>query len=367
MEWRGRYLKASTKRPPLDPSNPRDESWSPREVVESMISDQARELAEQDETEADTFFAIATDQGTLLTDARDRWLNEEGINYKKQTVKGHRQVLDMFIDWIGPNTLTDVSRKKAGEFVGKELAQSGLMPKTINRYVSSLSVCWSWMVRRGLAEDNIWRGQGVKVGKNTIKRTPLIEAQLQTLLTSHTESKYDPLIHDLMRLALVTGARLEELCALRQEDISEKDGLFSMFVRDGKTENAIRTVPFHKMVTPIIRRRLTVADNYFFPGLTPGGPDRKRSWNVSKAYTRFRRKVGVDDPTTVFHAFRHTFIEAMEGAEVPIPTIQLIVGHSRDEWGETLKTYSKGSGVDLRKAVGKLDYGSKVMGLISII
>ena len=55
-----------------------------------------------------------------------------------------------------------------------------------------------------------------------------------------------------------------------------------------------RELPVHPKAVSIIERRMKgVRDEFLFEGLTPGGPDEKRSWYVSKAYGRFRQQIGV--------------------------------------------------------------------------
>ncbi|MCG8561909.1 MAG: hypothetical protein MI824_19090 [Hyphomicrobiales bacterium] len=173
IKWREDYLKASNQRPPPDTNDPRDERQSDREIIKDMISDEAHQLADGgDEEDASLFFEIATGHGTLVSDARDRWLREEGENYREQTVRQHRRAFEVFLKWAGPMTLTStVDRKKAGEFILQHLVEtSGLKPKTINRYISHLSSGWEWMIRRGLVEDNVWLRQSVRVGKSTDER-----------------------------------------------------------------------------------------------------------------------------------------------------------------------------------------------------
>src|SRR5690348_13689934 len=47
-----------------------------------------------------------------------------------------------------------------------------------------------------------------------------------------------------------------------------------------------------------------------------GGLDKKRSWNVSKAFGHYTKKLELGEQRQVFHALRNTFTEAMEAAEV---------------------------------------------------
>jgi integrase len=101
---------------------------------------------------------------------------------------------------------------------------------------------------------------------------------------------------------------------------------------------------------------------YLFNDLTAGGPDEKRMWYVSKAFRRYREKVGVAERWKDFHALRNTFTEAMEGAEVLESTVKLLIGHKRDSM--TYGHYSKGARVDLRNAIDRLTYSVDVMELI---
>ena len=170
------------------------------------------------------------------------------------------------------------------------------------------------------------------------------------------------MLHDLVRLALVTGARLDELCSLETRDIARRDDGWWMSIRDGKTQAAVREVPVHDCAAHVLERRHKSADGYIFPGIVPGGPDKKRSWNVSKAFGRYRKKLGLNDSAQVFHSLRNTFMEAMEAAEVPESTVKLIVGHKRTSL--TFGHYSKGERVKLRESIKKLKYSPSVMGAI---
>jgi hypothetical protein len=81
-------------------------------------------------------------------------------------------------------------------------------------------------------------------------------------------------------------------------------------------------------------------------GLLPGGLDKKRSWNVSKAFGHYTRKLDLGDDRQKFHSLRNAFVEVMEAAEVPESTIKLIIGHARSSL--TFGGYSKGERVKLR-------------------
>jgi integrase len=165
-----------------------------------------------------------------------------------------------------------------------------------------------------------------------------------------------------VRLALVTGARLDELCSLKAADAVEREDGWWIKIPEGKTHAAVREVPIHNGAAHVLERRRETPDGFLFPGLAPGGPDKKRSWNVSKAFGRYCTKLGLTDTALVFHSLRQTFTEALEAAEVPETTTKLLIGHAR--LSLTYGGYSKGERVNLRKAICKLKYSRAVMAVI---
>jgi integrase len=344
--------------------------WTYEDELLSQISDEAKEFAETHGDEAATsFFKIAKGEGTpLRPELVDTWLAEQGDAITGQTRAQHRTAVDAFLGWAGESVLVEnANRRKAGEFVSHLLAPtSGLSRKTVKRYLSSLSSLWKWLMARGIANSNPWLGHGVgkkpKRGEAP-KRRQWTDAALKTLLSAQHTPRYTAVLHDLVRLALVAGARLDELCALKTRDIHQREDGWWIIIREGKTEAAVREVPIHDSAVHVFLRRRKSSDGFLFEGLLPGGPDKKRSWNVSKAFGHYTKKLGLGEDRQVFHALRNTFVEAMEAAEVPESTTKLIVGHKRPSL--TYGLYSKGERVKLRKHINKLRYGGDVMKLIA--
>src|SRR5262249_2496415 len=146
----------------------------------------------------------------------------------EQTRSQHRSAVNGFMRWAGEEiAIEDVTRRKAGDYIGQRLIPSGLARKTIKRQVSSLSSLWRWLKSRGLAQDNPWRDHELGVAKKGGGRRGFTDEQLKTLLVGSYEGRYRIILYDLVRLAAVTGARLEELCALRTTDVEKRqDGLW---------------------------------------------------------------------------------------------------------------------------------------------
>jgi len=342
----------------------------PEAVRSELASEEADAIEfEYGEEIAVSFFKTATGQGTPLRVLVDPWLAEQAASTITQQTAGHHRVaVRSFLAWAEEGTLVeDVTRKQAGEFVSHLLQpESGLKPKTVKRYVSSLSSLWSWLEARGhRVQDNPWLRQGIARRSRrgiAAPRKQWSDAALVRLLTGQYTPQYTTILHDLIRLALVTGARIDELCALETRDANHRKDGWWITIREGKTAAAVRDVPIHRSAAHVIERRRRSADGFLFEGLVPGGPDKKRSWNVSKAFGHYTKKLDFGEQRQVFHALRNTFTEVMEKAGVPESTTDLIIGHKRASL--TYGHYSKGVRVDLRSAINKLKYAAEVMRLI---
>lgn len=347
-----------------------DQESTAAEELLGVVNREAEALLEAQGPEAEKLFrSLATGKATLIRDHYPTWLTV--CDGTEQTKAQHETTLKRYLAWAGEYTsIQGTDRRKAGEYV-QALRDEKLSPKTIQRHLSSLSTFWRWLMSRGLTDpanrDNPWRehdvGRKPRGRSKGVSRKGLSDDKLLKLLRGRYRTpRYANLLSDLLRLALLHGARLDELCSLKKADAHKRTDGYWLVINEGKTDAAAREIPLHKLAAPIVERRLKGQGVWLFESLVPGGPDEKRSWNVSKAYGRFRKQkdVGVSAPFEDFHALRNTFIECMEGLEVLESTVKLLVGHERAD-SITYGLYSKGQRVDLRKVINKLDYGPEVM------
>lgn len=332
------------------------------ELLDVVREQAAAVLEEHGRETADRFFSAATGTATFVSDTYSLWLDQ--VEGTEQTKVQHKAAVERFTKFSKGATIEGTTRKAAGVYVNDLLTNSGLSRRTVQRHCSSLSSLWMWFKARGYTEqENPWRGHGLssKKGKAPYRRAYDDETILKLLQADYGE-RYKDTIPDLIRLALLSGARLEVFCSLKKAGIEKREDGYWATIEGDKTEAGNRTVPLHSAASGIIERRLKDSGEYLFEGLEPGGPDRKRSWNVGKMFRHHRQKITTTKGED-FHAFRNTFIACMEGHEVPESTTKLLVGHKRESM--TYGHYSKGERVKLREAIEKLDYGPQIMSLIA--
>jgi integrase len=160
----------------------------------------------------------------------------------------------------------------------------------------------------------------------------------------------DP-IHWLPKIALLTGMRISEICALERHDVKEAERVAYFDIPAGKTDSAVRVVPIHPDLRPFLD--LAPARGYLFPELRPGGKDGKRSWAVGK---RLGRRIYPLEGASTFHGLRKNVVQTFERAHVPEGEAAQIVGHGKK--GITYGVYSP-NGL-------RIDQKRDLIGLLSI-
>lgn len=129
-----------------------------------------------------------------------------------------------------------------------------------------------------------------------------------------------------------------EIIQLRTDDVREDSGVLHFRLVDEyedqrlKTANAYRRIPVHPDLIrfgllDLIQLRRDNGEIRLFPDLAMG-KDGYYSSSFSKFYGRFLVAVGVKDPKTSFHSFRHNFEDACRDAEMPAEIMNTLQGHS---------------------------------------
>ena len=298
--------------------------------------------------------ATAADTALLSQSILD-YLAEKAPHINKQTAREKERQLNELAAWVGDCEVSTVTKRLAGKYVGDKLLKKGHAPKTVKDTLSNLSAFWRWLEGRGLVEFNVWQGMSSTVRGSTRgvkpERRPWTNSEIVTLLQGLPTT--DPL-WTLAAIAVYTGMRREEICRLRVAACSTE----KLVITEGKTMAALREVPVHPALRPLIARLLKHStDEYLIPGLLSGGDDDKRGHNVGKRFSpTLRTTLGLPAKGIVFHAFRHSFTQRCEEAGVPESTAKLLDGHARASI--TYGRYSTGvSFKTLDDAVGRITYG----------
>ncbi|MDR7040428.1 integrase [Methylobacterium sp. BE186] len=329
-------------------------------------------IAEEDGSDDASLFAhIVSGRATPFASLVDHWLHEGA--FAGRTEAAYRQAIRDLTSWCEhtntPPTVEAITKRVAGQFIRARFIDLNAAPATANKAITALASFWGWLHKRGhIGEVSPWSGQSLSKAKRpdcardpgeAVKRA-FTDDEVATLLNGLT----DPLIADFCRFAALTGMRREEIATLRVRHV--RSGIIK--VPGTKTVSAAREVPLHSDLVSLVDRRITGkgVEDFVFHELPPQtSKARGRGAPITQAFTRQRRKLGVEDrfeserqSRVDLHSFRRWFSrkaqEALEAGGVGFTdwTISDVLGHSRENrpGGMTMGRYAGSSDMKAKRS-----------------
>ncbi|WP_371133888.1 DUF6538 domain-containing protein [Phenylobacterium sp.] len=295
-----------------------------------------------------------------ISSSLDRYLAEEdfGDSYRSRVKLATSRAAKWMRNRPEGDNVRAITTPIAAEYVDA-LASGDITVETVNSHVSALHAYWKWMIRRGLADQNPWRDQqrSVKRGEKNARKRPFTDEEVVKLLKGETYRT----LHDLMRLAILSGMRQDEIASLRVRSVD----LLFFTIEDAKTAAGVRKVPVHPLLKPLVERRLAgkAPDDFLIEELkAPPSRESRRGAKAGERFTAYQRDIGVYDrlegrrqANADFHSFRRWFITKLEQAGVAPQIIAAIVGHEEGRDFLALVRYSGGpSETQLHEAVERV-------------
>jgi len=252
--------------------------------------------------------------------------------------------------------------------------KGALAPATVRKYMNLLGTVFHHAVRTGLLDVSPVAGMAFVVRGGVLadaagKRQPFSAEQLRTLFASRVYQKDAPrdALWWLFPLGLYTGCRMEEVMALRAEDVREIDGILCFVIeprsdRPLKTSSSRRVVPVHDALIDLglIRKRVEGKSGLLFPELRRDARHGTYTAALSKKAGRLLRSLGLSR-TVTSHSARHCFADALRAAKVEPEVRARLLGHSL---GSITERYGRGHPVNvLRDAVNVVRYEGLVIDL----
>ncbi|APT30040.1 hypothetical protein MCBMB27_00749 [Methylobacterium phyllosphaerae] len=329
----------------LDRTGPQEEGYDPEDdaLHETIEAVERRHGAE----EAERFAAVALGISTPLTALVDRWFAEKdlSIGYKDDI----RRSLARLEAWCGrtrtPKTVEAITQRVAGRYIHDQFVSAGVDVKTANKDLSCLRSYWRWLRKRHGTKENPWLEQSLEKPKRRREvavgeKRPFSDDEVRRLMAGIRSQRE----REFSLMSALSGLRLEEVAGLRVKDCANG----CLRVTDAKTPSGLRTIPAHPALSELIARRTNGKDPeaYLFNELPEQreGSKRDRSAPVGQAFTRERRRLGIEERASLaqrqsnvdFHSWRRWFVrKAVEGLERGAKgytpwTIANVVGHKAE-------------------------------------
>lgn len=301
------------------------------EVIREFTDDHLRSNRWGDKTQMDNA-AIFRDFVEIVGDM-------PVASISKDTLRPYRQTIIA----LPPNRTKD--RRYRDLSIAEILKLPDVKPLSVcraNKHFVLVAQLFKWAIDKGYVSTNPATGMSLpKEKRDDEARAPFNLGELRKIFLSDefksrrcgTQAR-SPYMFWLPVLGLVTGARIEELAALRLDDIKQIDGVWVVDInvkhRRVKNKSSIRQVALHPVIEQLgfpdyVALRRKQGHGLLFPEL--GLRQGRRGVTASNWFARYLDRLGITGKDKVFHSFRHTLIDHCKQADLAESAIKDIVGH----------------------------------------
>ncbi len=335
------------------PTDAEPGEYSQRDIELEAVGEIAAQVA-KDNDELNLFRAIATGKETLLSSYYDEWAGH--LTQAPKTIDQMKKDVTLLVEHF--RTIERINKASVIEWIRELMAgtpeRKPYTTSSLERIFKFSRSFWGYLQeigkadpeRQPLALPSFAKRSNGKTKGGSDGWIPFDPLEVVTLLDAAVE-KEDHQLADLIRLGMYSGARIEELCALRLNDCTTE----VLKITDSKTEAGIREVPVHSLLVPVIERlKENSADDYLLSGLT-FNKYNDRSNAVGKRFGRLKKSLGFPSKK-VFHSIRKTVVTLLENAGISENLAADIVGHEKPRI--TYGLYSGGATLPVKKGALEL-------------
>lgn len=195
-------------------------------------------------------------------------------------------------------------------------------PVRANRVGEVVRKMFAYAVKWGWREKN--PAMGFRRRMETPRERYLSQDEIARLATA-LDAAEDKRASDIIRLCMLTGARVGEVRQARFEDFNIEHLSWTKPATTTK-QRRVHRVPISDEAAAIVRqRRLAVVSGspWLFPGDTPGQPVQE----IRRFWRRIQKEAGIEDVR--IHDLRHTFASLLVSGGASLEMIGKLLGHSQ--------------------------------------
>ena len=253
------------------------------------------------------------------------WVRRRSPNAR--TWKDYGYDLRQFAELIGDRPPGGISFRDIDRFVAAQ-AQRGFKPSTINRRLAAIIALYTY-----LSDDDPALVCPVLPHRHHVREPQRLPRPVQDDILSRFFAAIDHTRDWAMfSLMLRCGLRISEVARLLLTDLYLDETHPRLVVRGkGSYERSVYLSPqAERALRRYLAERPTVASDYIFLSYLGDGLSTTA---IHKRLMRYRKQAEV---SLTAHRLRHTFANDLVSVDVPVTTIQKLMGH---RWLETTQTY----------------------------
>ena len=238
------------------------------------------------------------------------------------------------LPWFG--TMETIAECDVQQFVIDKCA-SGLARKTVRDMVAVLKSIVKYGNKHGIFHFEEWEIEYPTDTEN--KLLPTLSLNHQRILMNHLIEQ--PTQQNIgVLLALCTGMRIGEVCALQWEDVDFTQRIITVRHTVGriyncelktterihtspKTKNSCREIPISKQLFQSLKTVRKQSQSPYVVGIST---QSKEPRSYRDYFSRLLKRLNI--PHLVFHGLRHTFATRCIESQCDYKTVSVILGHS---------------------------------------
>lgn len=263
------------------------------------------------------------------------WCDAKRPIVKHSTMCAYQLTLQThLLPWFG--TMETIAECDVQQFVIDKCA-SGLARKTVRDMVAVLKSIVKYGNKHGIFHFEEWEIEYPTDTEN--KLLPTLSLNHQRILMNHLIEQ--PTQQNIgVLLALCTGMRIGEVCALQWEDVDFTQRIITVRHTVGriyncelktterihtspKTKNSCREIPISKQLFQSLK---TVRKQSQSPYVVGTSTQSKEPRSYRDYFSRLLKRLNI--PHLVFHGLRHTFATRCIESQCDYKTVSVILGHS---------------------------------------
>lgn len=299
------------------------------------------------------------------------WIDIKKFEVKESTSSQYYYTLiKNILPYIGDMPCDRLNSKVLQGLIYK-LKENGVKSKSIRDVITLLKQIIRNGQEEGVIPEFIFpRFKYPKDNVCEVKKTIYTKDELSKILKEiykNIEERNDTRYKDLgILIAIMSGVRIGELCALQFKDIDLDNGIIyirktiervatfdnygtltgtKVIIQTPKTEHSIRDIPINDDLKEIIKTLKVFDDDYVCSGKKKYAEPR----NFREYYKRFVKSLEIEP--IKFHGLRHSFTSINIENGNDIKTISELLGHSNVEM--TLNVYTHSSKETKERAICK--------------
>jgi site-specific recombinase XerD len=253
------------------------------------------------------------------------WLRRR--NPQARTWRDYGYDLNQFVTIVGDKLPTAVTIQDVDNFITAQ-ASRGLEPATINRHLAAVMSLYTF-----LADEDpdlvcpVLPHRHILRARQRLPR-PVPEADLQRFFAVIEDARDKA----MFLLMLRCGLRIAEVAGLRLSDLylAESPPRLRVNGKNSKERVVYLSEQVRQAVQIYLTERPSTTNDYLFLSYQLDGLSTTA---IHKRLMRYRTAAGIH---LTAHQLRHTFANDLVSADVPVTTIQKLMGHA---WLVSTQTY----------------------------